>query len=196
MDITKSLIDVNDCILIIIDVQDHFLAKLSRQNSERLVNRVCWLTEIAKVLNVPIIATAEDENRNGGLTASVSERLPARTKALDKTVYDLTSQKDILDEVLKTGRRTAVLVGLETDVCVAHSAIGLMLNGFQVVVLADVTGSPGSGYESGLDRIRGAGALVTSLKGLYYEWIRTVSRCNFMENEHLERIGQPKDIIL
>ena len=196
LDIKKSLIDVADCVLIIIDVQDHFLAKLSRQKSERLVNRICWLTEIAKVLNVPIAATVEDKSRNGGLTASLSKRLPLGTKALDKIVYDLTSQKDILDEVLKTGRRTAVLVGLETDVCVAHSAIGLKQNGFQVVVLDDVTDSPGAAHISGLDRIRDAGALVTSLKGLYYEWIRTVSRCNSMEAEHLKRIGHPRGIVL
>jgi nicotinamidase-related amidase len=196
LDIKKSLIDVADCVLIIIDVQDHFLAKLSRQKSERLVNRICWLTQIAKVLDVPIVATVEEESRNGGLTASVSERLLPRTKGLEKTVYDLTSQKDILDEVFKTGRRTAVLVGLETDVCVAHSAIGLMQNGFQVVVLADVTDSPGATHKSGLDRIRGAGALVTSLKGLYYEWIRTVSRCNSMETQHLKRIGHPRGIVL
>ncbi len=196
MDIAKSLIDVNDCILIIIDVQDHFLAKLSRQMSERLVNRVCWLAEIAKVLNVPIIATVEDECCNGGLTPSVAERLPFGTKALDKVVYDLAFQKNILNSVIETERKTAVLVGVETDVCVAQSAIGLMQNGFQVVVVADVTDSPGTEKKSGLARIEGAGALVINLKGLYYEWIRTVSKCSFVEVEHLKRLGRPKGIVL
>jgi hypothetical protein len=85
---------------------------------------------------------------------------------------------------------------METDVCVTHSAIGLMQNGFQAVVLADVTDSPGDAHVFGLERMRGAGALVMSLKGLYYEWIRTVSMCNMMDDEHLKRIGHPNGIIL
>lgn len=196
MDIKKSLINVDDCVLIIIDLQDHFLAKQSPERSELLVNRVCWLTEIAKVMNVPVVATAEDPNRNGGLATVIAEKLPPETKVFDKAIYSLASQNAILNEVLKTGRRTAVLVGVETDVCVAQSAIGLMQNGFQVVVLDDVTDSPGTAHFSGLERIRGAGALVTSLKVLYYEWIRTVSMCDSMENEHLKRIGHPKGIVL
>ena len=196
MDIKKSLINVDDCVLIIIDVQDHFLARLPPHRAEQLVNRVGWLMEVAKILNVPMIVTAEEGKRYAGLTAVLAEKLPPGTKVLDKTVYGLADQTNILDAVRKTGRRTAVLVGLETDVCVTHSAIGLLQNGFQVVVLADVTDSPGDAHVFGLERMRGAGALVMSLKGLYYEWIRTVSMCNMMADEHLKRIGHPNGITL
>jgi nicotinamidase-related amidase len=196
VDIKKSLINVDDCVLIIIDVQDHFLARLPPQRAEQLVNRAGWLMEVAKILNVPMIVTAEEGKRCAGLTAVLAEKLPPGTKVLDKTVYGLADQTNILDAVRKTGRRTAVLVGMETDVCVAHSTIGLMQNGFQAVVLADVTDSPGDAHVFGLERMRGAGALVMSLKGLYYEWIRTVSMCNMMDDEHLKRIGHPNGIIL
>ena len=196
VDIKKSLIDVDDCVLTIVDVQDHFLAKLPPQRAEQLVNRVGWLMEVAKILKVPMIVTAEEEKLYGGLTAVLAEKLLPGTKVFDKTVFGLADQPDILDAVCKTGRRTAVLVGLETDVCVTHSAIGLLQKSFQVVVLADVTDSPGDGHAFGLERVRGAGALVMSLKGLYYEWIRTVSMCKIMDDEHLKHIGHPNGIIL
>jgi nicotinamidase-related amidase len=196
VDIKKSLINVDDCVLIIVDVQDHFLARLPPQRAEQLVNRVGWLMEVAKILNVPLIVTAEEGKRYAGLTAVLAEKLPPGTKVLDKTVYGLADQTNILDAVRKTGRRIGVLVGMETDVCVTHSTIGLMQNGFQAVVLADVTDSPGDAHVFGLERMRGAGALVMSLKGLYYEWIRTVSMCNMMADEHLKRIGHPNGIIL
>ena len=195
MEIKKSLVNVGDCILIIMDVQDHFLAKLPPRRAKKLVNRVGWLIEIGKILNVPLIATAENMKRYGGLTSALVERLPLGTKVCDKTVFGLADQIDILETVRKIGRKTVVLIGVETDVCVAHSAIGLVQNGFKVIVLADVTDSPGDAHALGLDRMREAGVLVTSLKGLYYEWIRTVSMCNMME-EHLKRIGFPSGIIL
>jgi len=195
LEIKKSLVNVSDCILIIMDVQDHFLAKLPPRRAKKLVNRVGWLIEIGKILNVPVIATAEDMKHYGGLTSALVERLPLGTKVCDKTVFGLADQIDILETVRKIGRKTVVLIGVETDVCVAHSAIGLVQNGFKVVVLADVTDSPGDAHAWGLDRMREAGVLVTSLKGLYYEWIRTVSMCNMME-KHLKRIGVPSGIIL
>ena len=196
MDIKKSLINVDDCVLVIVDVQDHFLAKLLPKRAKQLVNRVGWLMEVAKILKVPMIVTTEEEKRHGGLTVILAEKLPPDNEILEKTVYGLADQMSILEAVRKTGRRTAVMVGMETDVCVAHSAVGLIQNGFQVVVLADVTDAPGDAHLFGLERTRGAGALVMGLKGLYYEWIRTVSVSNMMENEHLKRIGHPNGIIL
>ncbi len=60
MDIKKSLVSVDDCVLVVIDIQDHFLAKLPPQRAKHLVNRVGWLVEVAKVLKVPTVVTAED----------------------------------------------------------------------------------------------------------------------------------------
>jgi len=196
VDIKKSLIKVDDCVLIIIDVQDHFLAKLPSERAKRLVNRVGWLMEVAKILHVPMVVTAEEEKRYGGLIAVLAEKLPSGTKVLDKAVFNLAGQANILDAVRKNGRGVTVLAGMETDVCVAQSAIGLVQNGFQVVVLADVADSPGDGHVFGLERMRGAGVLVMSLKGLYYEWVRTVSMCNKLVDEHLKRIGYPDGLLL
>lgn len=196
MDLKKSLIDVDDCILIIIDVQGHFLAKLPQERAEILVDRVRWLIEIAKILRVPMVVTAEEPDRIGGLLPSLAEILPPGTQVLDKAVFGLVGQPDILNAVQQTKRKTAVLVGMETDVCVSQSAIGLMQNGFQVVAISDATDSPGGSHEIGLERMKEAGAIVTSLKVVYYEWIRTVSMSNAIELEHGKRIGDPAGILL
>ncbi len=196
MDIRKSLIKVDDCVSIVIDAQDHFLNKLSPRRASQLVSRVGWLIEVAKILGVPVVATAEEANRYGGLTSVLATKLPPDTKVLDKAVFSLADQMDILDSVRKTGRRTAVLAGMETEVCLAQSALGLIRNGFQVIVLADTADSPCDGHEFGLERVRGGGAPLMSLKALYYEWVRTVSMSNKISEEHLKRIGSPNGITL
>ena len=192
----KSLVDVEDCVLVVIDVQDHFLARLPRARAYLLVDRVGWIIEVAKVLKIPIVVTAEEKERYADVPAVISGKLPPGTEVFDKTFFGLAGQKNILEAVHRTGRKTAVLVGMETDVCVAQSALGLMQSGFQVAVLADATDSPGDAHSFGLDRITKAGALVMSLKGLYYEWVRTVPKCNEMDDEHLKRIGLPAGILL
>ena len=90
-------------------------------------------------------------------------------------VFGLAGQPSILDEVTRTGRNEFVLVGMETDVCVAHSAIGLMGLGFRVAVIDDATASPPPHHEYGIARVRGAGAVITSVKGIYYEWVRDLA---------------------
>jgi len=171
----RALIEVDDSNLIVIDVQEHFLAKLPPEERGGLTERIGWLIGAADHLDVPIIATAESIDELGGVAPSIARRLPSRCPVFDKSVFGLAEDGEILNAVVETGRRTAILVGLETDVCVAHSALGLMRRGFEVVVLADGTGSPGVGHEIGLERVRRAGGLISSVKTVYYEWVRTVA---------------------
>jgi nicotinamidase-related amidase len=174
--IQRALLDVDDSILIVIDVQPAFLDKLPREDSQLLRNRICWLIGVASWLRVPLIVTAEDIAREGGVDPQVVRSLPAATQAHNKMVFDLSAEPAILAAISQAGRRTAVLVGLETDVCVAHSTLGLLGHGYQVAVVADATGSPGTAHGIGLERAANAGALVTNVKSLFYEWMRTVER--------------------
>ncbi|MFZ5820983.1 MAG: hypothetical protein ACOYYJ_13870 [Chloroflexota bacterium] len=74
--------------------------------------------------------------------------------------------------------------------------MGLLENGFKVAVVQDATGSPGTAHEVGIERMRVAGVLVTSVKSVFYEWIRTVQRANEFSQKYDQEIGLPKDIVL
>ena len=189
----SSLLDVNDSILIVIDIQPSFVKKENPINDNPLLQRMCWIIKVANWLNVPLIVTAEDISHTGNLSPEVAQVLPPNTRIYNKMIFGLTSQSDILEAVQETHRKTAVLIGYETDVCVTHSALGLMDLGYKVAVIADATGSPGSNHQFGLERIRSAGGIIVRAKGLYYEWIRTVAKSN--EFEEL-KIPTPKGITL
>ncbi|GAB4540030.1 MAG: hydrolase [Anaerolineae bacterium] len=191
-----SLVDVDDSLLIIIDVQEHFLAKLPAEERDPLVNRIGWLVRVATRLNVPVVVTAEDIPHLGGVIPAIAEALPLESLVFNKMVFGLAGDEAIMAAVEETGRGTAILAGLETDVCVAHSALGLRRAGFEVVVLADATASPGSGHEPGLERMRRAGVLVSSVKSLYYEWMRGVAQDNQFRAKHAGQLGLPEGVNL
>jgi nicotinamidase-related amidase len=67
-----------------------------------------------------------------------------------------------------------VIIGCETDVCVAQSAVGLQAAGFACVVVDDATFSPGEMQERGLARVASAGIARNHAKGVTYEWLRSV----------------------
>ena len=60
-----------------------------------------------------------------------------------KPTFGLAGTPEILEAVLATERRTAVLVGAETDVCVYQSAVGLLDAGLRVIAVEDAIFSPG-----------------------------------------------------
>jgi nicotinamidase-related amidase len=189
----SRLVDPDDSVLVVIDVQDLFLEKLVLAARQPLIERIRWLIGTAHWLGIPVVATAEDIPALGGVTPAVAELLPPGTTVHNKLIFGLAADPAILAAVEAPGRGTAILVGLETDACITHSALGLAERGLRVAVVADATGSPGLAHTAGLDRLRDAGITLLSTKGLYYEWLRTVERANRCRAECSGALGVPSD---
>jgi|SRR5690349_1697798 len=179
----QLLIDRDDSILIVIDAQPAFLGKLPAEERHALLSRLCWLIGVANWLAIPLVVTAEDVPRLGGVAPELAELL-RETPTFNKMIFGLADDPVILAAVARTNRKTAILIGLETDVCVTQSALGLLARGYRVVAVADATGSPGTAHAAGLSRMREAGVVVVNVKNLYYEWLRTVEQVRRFRAEH------------
>jgi nicotinamidase-related amidase len=165
-----ALLDREDSVLVVVDAQPGFLAV----EAAPAVERMAWLVALAGRLGVPVVVTEEEPERNGATDERVAARLPAGTPVLTKPTFGLVRTPEILDAVRAAGRGTVVVVGCETDVCVAQSAIGLSEEGFACVVIEDATFSPGEMHERGLARVAAEGVARNHAKGVTYEWLRTV----------------------
>lgn len=194
--IMSLLLDADDSVLAIVDVQEHFLDKLPEAESSLLVERIRWLAGVARWARVPCIVTLEDAAANGAMHPSIASVLDAHAPHFDKRHFALSEQTDILRAVRSTGRQTVVLVGLETDVCISQSALGLVANGFRVAVVADAVGSPGPDHAYGLQRMRAAGVIVAGVKGLFYEWMRTPARSKQFHAECDDALPIPSGVRL
>jgi len=164
------LLEPDDSVLVVVDVQPGFL----EAEAEPAVERMTWLVAIASRLGIPVVVTEEEPGRHGATDARLAERLPANAPVFTKPTFGLAGTPEILDAVGATGRRTVVVVGCETDVCVAQSAIGLQAAGLDCVVVEDATFSPGEMHERGLARLASEGIGRNHAKGVTYEWLRTV----------------------
>jgi nicotinamidase-related amidase len=180
------LLERDDSLLIVVDAQPGFDA-----TAADVVARIAWLVGVSDALGVPVVATEEDPARNGTTEPAIAKRLPSATPVLTKPTFGLADVPAILDAVDATGRRTAVIAGMETDVCVAQSALGLLDRGYRVAVVADATFSPGAMHDHGLRRIVEAGGSVVHAKGVYYEWVRTLDAARAFERDHPELAEPP-----
>ena len=187
------LIDPADSILVVVDAQPGFSGATDDAAAAAAQSRAvaAWVAGVAAALGIPIVVTEEDAASNGPTDPAIATNLPPATPVFAKPVFGLAGVPEILAAVESSGRRTAVIVGAETDVCVAQSAIGLLDRGFRVVVVTDATFSPGAMHDLGLRRIRDAGGDLHHAKGLYYEWIRTLEAARGFTTAHPELARPP-----
>ncbi len=183
----SRLLECADSLLLVIDAQAGFYGGGREGEPDDLrgpLDRVAWLAGVAAALGIPAVVTEEDATRNGPTAARIMAALPAGTPVFAKAVFGAADQPEILAAMEATGRRTIAIVGLETDVCVTHTALGLLDRTFRVAVVGDATFAPGSLHDAGLRRIADAGAAVIHAKGVYYEWVRTLEAARTFERDH------------
>jgi len=186
------LVDHADSVLVVIDAQEGFFGEgLPPGESDRAreaLARMTWLAKVARRLEVPAVLTEEDPQRNGATFPAIAGVFPDDA-AVVKPTFGLTGTPEIVDRIESTGRGTAVLVGFETDVCVAQSAIGLRERGMRVVVVEDAVFSPGEMHARGLARMAAEGVELNHCKGLAYEWARTLERSRSVLQD--PEVGEP-----
>ena len=189
------LIDREDSVLVVIDLQPKFwsdrLDKDDVAEVNRAVARASWLAGTAMALGVPAVLSEESPERNGPTAVGVLLAAGRRAPVFTKPVFDLAACPDIMAAIEAIGRRTAVLCGFETDVCVTHSAVGLMRAGYRVVVAADAVYSPAGAQARGLARLHDLGFELVHCKGVYYDWVRTLDDALAFEREHPDLAEPP-----
>ena len=192
----ERLLDVENSVLCVVDVQPGFLGKIDEnQGRGPFVQRVAWVAALAHALGVPTVVTEEAPDRNGPTAPEVLERLPDATIRHPKPTFGLADVPEILAALEATRRHTVVIVGMETDVCVCHSALGLLDRGYRVVVVRDAVLAPGAAHDDGIERMRAAGVTVIGAKGLFYEWARTVEAAELLD-DRMASVPVPDGLIL
>lgn len=189
------LIDRDDCALVIIDVQTDFYPPkrldVDRQRFHDMVRRIAWITSVADRLEIPVVVTEEDPDHSGHTVPEIREVLPAKAVTLPKNAFAVWDNPAIAAAIEATGRTTMILVGIETDICVAHSAIQLHHAGKRVVVVDDAAYSPGQAHDRGLRRLAARGIETLSTKELFYDWVRTIEAADAFHDTHTDLTVPP-----
>lgn len=188
-------LDTADCVLVVIDAQPGFYGAerddVDRDAHADALTRAAWVAGVATALGVPAVVTEEDAATNGGTDADILNALPESVPILAKTIFGANDNPAIDATVRATGRGTVVLVGTETDVCVAHSALGWRQDGLRVVVISDAVYSAGEGHAHGLARLGQEGIEMLSAKELYYEWLRDLPSVRAFDAQHPDLARPP-----
>jgi nicotinamidase-related amidase len=168
-----DLIDREDFVLIVVDVQEKLVASMDRRES--VIAAVVRLVKAAALIGAPIVVTRQYPAGLGDTAAQVTGALSeagekVAVAVIDKLSFCACDEPSFLLALEATGRRQAVIAGMETHICVVQTALALTAHGFRVQVVEDACCSRRErDHATALARLRTQRVTVTSAESVMYE---------------------------
>jgi nicotinamidase-related amidase len=180
-EMARRPLKAEQCALIVVDMQEKLLPPIWEK--ERLVRNVQLLIRLAGILKIPALVTTQYAKGLGNTVPGIASMLPDNPP-VDKLMFSCFGS-DVFCSLLKRlpGPRTTVLLcGMETHICVMQTALGAVREGYLVHVASDAVSSRTElNWRIGLDRMRAAGAILSSTEMMIYELLRSSGAPAFRE---------------
>ncbi|MGA8151944.1 MAG: hydrolase [Terriglobales bacterium] len=180
-EIARRPLAAEQCALLVIDIQEKLLPPIFQK--EQLVKNSQLLIRLADILKIPALMTVQYAKGLGNTVPEIASLLP-ETEAIDKQTFSCFGS-DTFCSLLKRlpgNRNTVLLCGMESHICVTQTALGALREGYIVHVASDAVSSRTEwNWKIGLERMRAAGAVISSTEMMIYELLRSSSAAAFKE---------------
>lgn len=182
MQLNYALADSHSSVLLIIDIQERLASAMPAGVKDRVIEQVSVLLTASERLSVPVLVTEQYPKGLGHTEQALLDNLPQGTEVIEKTQFS-SAKVEAVDQQLKNlGRKQVFLAGMETHICVLQTALDLLKQGYEVFVIEDAVSSRAKGNQfNALQRLRFAGAVITNVESLLFEWLGDAKHPHFKE---------------
>jgi nicotinamidase-related amidase len=179
--VARQPLEADRCALIVVDIQQKLLPPIFQK--EQLVRNAQLLIRASGILKIPALVSTQYAKGLGGTVPEIASLLP-ETEAIDKNLFSCFGS-DVFCTLLKRlpgNRNTLLLCGMESHICVMQTALAALREGYLVHVASDAVSSRTEwNWKIGLERMRAAGAVISSTETMIYELMRSSSSPAFKE---------------
>ncbi|EIZ4349677.1 hydrolase [Salmonella bongori] len=138
----RPAIDANDAVMLLIDHQSGLFQTIGDMPMPELRARATALAKIATLCNMPVITTASvPQGPNGPLIPEIHANAPHAQYIAHKGEINAWDNADFVQAVKATGRKTLIIAGTITSVCMAFPAISAVAEGYKVFAVIDASGT-------------------------------------------------------
>ncbi len=180
-EIARRPLEAEQCALIVIDIQEKLLPPIFEK--EQLIRNAQLLIHLARILNLPTLVNTQYTKGLGTIVPEIASVLPHQDY-MDKVQFNCFGGDQFCAAMKKlpSTRNTLLLCGMETHICVMQTALSALNKGYLVHVAADAVSSRTEmNWKIGLDRIKSAGAVISSTEMIIYELLRASGTPEFKE---------------
>lgn len=172
-------IKAQESVFIQVDIQEKLFPHIL--DNEELEKNLLILLKGLKLHEIPFIINEQYKKGIGETIPSLRELVDSDPH-FEKTTFSCCGNEDGLDAIKKTGRKTAILAGIETHVCVLQTALDLLEEGFKVVLVTDCVSSRKlKDKETAIQRLIQAGVIPTTYESLLFELTVNAKNAVFKE---------------
>ncbi len=139
----EALIDPSDALILLLDHQSGLFQTVKDIPVADLRRNVEMVARLATLLDIPVITTASEPNgTNGPLMPEIHRDAPHAVYVPRQGEVNAWDNDDFVAQVRSTGRRTLIMAGVWTSVCVMFPALDARAAGYQVYAVLDASGDP------------------------------------------------------
>jgi nicotinamidase-related amidase len=185
---TKALhdsvfLDPDDTVVLFIDHQSGLLLTVKDIGAAELRTNTAALAKVATLMKIPVITTASvPEGPNGPLIPEIEEHAPHAVFVSRTGEVNAWDNEDFVTTVGSTGRKTLVIAGIWTSVCVAFPALSARAAGYKVYAVIDASGDMSLlASQTTLARLTQGGVIPSSTNAVVAELQKTWNRPDAME---------------
>jgi nicotinamidase-related amidase len=174
----RALLNPSDTVILLLDHQAGLFQTVKDIEVAELRRNTVMLAKLATLLKIPVITTAsEPGGPNGPLMPEIHESAPHAVYVPRKGEVNAWDNADFVRTVKATGRKTLVMAGVWTSVCVMFPALDAKAAGFNVYAVIDASGDPSDlSSRATLARFVQGGVIPTSANAVLSETHRTWNR--------------------
>jgi nicotinamidase-related amidase len=189
----QALLDPSDTVILLLDHQSGLLQTVKDVSLPELRTNVVMLGKLAALMKIPVITTASEPNgTNGPLIPEVQQSAPHAVYVPRKGEVNAWDNEDFVKTVRATGRKTLIMAGVWTSVCVMFPALDAKAAGFKVYAVMDASGDPSDmASRTTLARFVQGGVIPTSTNAVLSEVHRTWNRPEAAEIAKLYALVSP-----
>lgn len=136
------LMNPKDVALLLIDHQSGLFQTVQDMDVPTLRKNVIALAKVAKLANIPTITTdSVPSGPNGPLIPEISEILPNNVYVPRNGEINAWDNPNFVKAVEATGKKTLIIAGTLTSVCMAFPTLSALAAGYKVYNVVDASGN-------------------------------------------------------
>ena len=161
-DMSKFLLQAEDCAIVVIDVQEKLFRALEEQARQVFLRNSRILLETARVLGMPLLV-AEQYPKGMGRTIPEIDAQTHDLPRYEKICFSCYRDPAIRTRIDELARKTVIVMGIEAHVCVFQTVIDLLMAGYRAAAASDAVFSRReSDRADAIREMSRAGALIYS----------------------------------
>jgi len=179
----KTMIDPDDAVMLLIDHQSGLFQLVADMEMPTLRNNVSALAKVAHLGKIPTFTTASvPDGPNGPLIPEIHKFNPDAVYIPRTGQINAWDNPKWVEAIQKTGRKTLLIAGTLTSVCMAFPTLSALAAGYKVFNIIDASGNWSKmATEITLARVVQAGAMPIDTYAVLAEIMSTWNRADAME---------------